>query len=112
MTETNERILGEFDLKFPCIQPNCDNHGTLTVGNNETGPEPEQCQYCDQERFPFRNFLSFALDEKDREAEKTLYKIMELIHDDATAISYQTMGQYRSMLIKEIDTAIQKIRGK
>jgi len=42
-------ILGNL---IPCIQSNCDNNGTLTVGNYGTGPEPEQCQYCFEERFP------------------------------------------------------------
>jgi hypothetical protein len=64
-----DKILKEFDEKFPCIQSNCDNNGTLTVGSFEEGAEAEQCQYCFENRLPYKEFLSQKLKEYAR-AEK------------------------------------------
>jgi hypothetical protein len=41
----------------------------------------------------------------------TKYQVMKLIMDDSFACSFQTMGQYRSALIKEIDKMNTIIKG-
>ena len=36
--------------EYKCIQPNCDNNGTLTERDEYGNETPEQCQYCDENK--------------------------------------------------------------
>lgn len=49
----------QFDKEFPCIQRNCDNNGTLSVlAGGQL--QPEQCQFCYEYRFKFKEFFRSA----------------------------------------------------
>lgn len=48
----------------------------------------------------------------DIEVNRMLTQILILIGNDAYAISFQTMGQYRSGLIKNIAKIAQKVKEK
>jgi hypothetical protein len=69
-----EQILKEFNEKFTCIDLNCNNNGTIANQISEDEVEAQQCQYCFEVRFPFRNFLSQAI---DKTIEKTIEKTRE-----------------------------------
>lgn len=69
----------ELERVFPCIQSNCDNNGTLTVGNEETGPEPEQCEYCFKVRFPVISFISDLLVEEKRKAQDEILAPLNMV---------------------------------
>jgi hypothetical protein len=75
---SDETVAEEFDEKFPCIESNCNNNGTITSGNEESGPEPEQCQYCFEYRLPVKQFIS-KVRATDRAA---IVEIVEKLHDD------------------------------
>lgn len=74
----------EFDKKFPCIDPNCDNNGVTwhvisgydSYGEPSLEQEQLQCQYCHEQRFPHIEFIatqSAAHEMKMKEVvEKTL----------------------------------------
>lgn len=47
LDRVRETLLNE----IPCIDPMCDKHGT-TVGGTVDDPEPYQCQFCYEMRFP------------------------------------------------------------
>jgi len=55
----------EFDNKFPCIQGQCDNNGTIRGSNGD----PEQCQYCDEHRLTIKSFIESLLKLKQEEIE-------------------------------------------
>ena len=48
----------EFMKSFKCIQNNCDGNGTISALDDEGDLVPEQCQYCDQVRFPARDSIA------------------------------------------------------
>lgn len=53
MTNTPESEIRErLSELVPCIDGYCDKHGTTVDGNLDDGPEPAQCQFCYQDRFP------------------------------------------------------------
>ena len=59
----------EFDEKFPCIQGQCDNNGTIRGSNGD----PEQCQYCYEYRLPIKSFIESILQSKQEEIEKVKF---------------------------------------
>lgn len=56
---------------LPCIDPQCDNHGTTITVNSDGEPEQMQCEYCYRERFPIIEFHHQEL-QKARESEREL----------------------------------------
>ena len=50
----------EFNKKFPCIQEQCDNNGTIRGSNGD----PEQCQYCYEYRLPIISLIESILQSK------------------------------------------------
>lgn len=61
---TEDELKQQIDKLIPCVQ--CDGSGAYAVDNGYGEPEPEQCQYCYQYRFP------------------AIEKLAELIHHYAT----------------------------
>ncbi len=43
---------GKYDREHPCLNPTCDDNGTIAVAGKDGEPEPEQCEYCYRVRFP------------------------------------------------------------
>lgn len=54
----SEDVERKFNAIFPCVNPQCDNHGTLTVMGSGGEPEPEQCEYCYRERLPLKELFT------------------------------------------------------
>jgi len=48
-------------------------------------------------------------EEKDKRVQP-LYEIRDLVSNNALATTFQSLGQYRTMLIKEIDIRIAKLQ--
>ena len=47
LSDENERLRGLLKVA-KCPNKGCDNKGTIAVGSNEEGWEPEPCQWCDE----------------------------------------------------------------
>ena len=63
--KTVDEIRQKFDKLYPCINSTCDNNGTVINGYPPDDYFPEQCQYCDQNRFPILELI--------KEAQKKVY---------------------------------------
>jgi hypothetical protein len=102
-----------WELYVPkCINTQCDNHGTITAMGSDGEPEPEQCQYCYQERFPLAEALTHvaadtanaiveyvkgvAGDMRPTEVEKVFG---DLIHN---SVEYRTVDQFITDLIARL----------
>jgi hypothetical protein len=48
----------EFDKICHCIQTGCDNNGSIAERGSDGEWDQQQCQYCDQIRFPTIKFIS------------------------------------------------------
>jgi len=60
MTYT-EKILAEYDKKFPCIETECDNNGSMVGYDREGDAEQQQCQHCFERRLPQKAFLTESI---------------------------------------------------
>lgn len=81
-------IQKEFDEKFPCINANCDNKGSIPVLGDDGDVEAEKCQYCFEIRFPQRYFIkeqftklldSILIEEELKIQEKVEEKAREIV---------------------------------
>ena len=83
MNDYKQKRLEEFDEKFPCIETECNNNGSMTGYDREGDAEQQQCQYCFEHRLPQKDFLAETIEqavseEKERvkgwiKAEKATY---------------------------------------
>jgi len=92
MTNT-EKILEEFDEKFPCIQGQCDNNGTLRGSDGD----PEQCQYCYEHRLPIKSFIESLLKSKQEEIEGEMEQIREekpIVSPPESDVYMHTLAQF------------------
>ena len=74
-----EKRLQEFDEKLPCVNRGCDNNGSIAHQVGEDDWEQEQCQWCDEVRLPFKQFLSNTIDAltlKEDDVRKVVGKVM------------------------------------
>lgn len=55
-----EKILQDFDKQFPCIEQHCNDNGTISTCNQDGDVEPQQCQYCYENRLPIKEFIKNA----------------------------------------------------
>ncbi len=69
----------EFDAKFPCIETECDNKGTMVRYDREGDAEQQQCQYCYEDRLPIISFIESLLKSKQEEIEGELEKMKKEI---------------------------------
>jgi len=56
-----EKRLEEYDKKFPCIETECDNNGTMVGYDREGDAEQQQCQHCFERRLPQKAFLTESI---------------------------------------------------
>ena len=65
-----EKWTKRFDEKFPCIQRGCDGNGTIANCVGEDEWEQQQCQYCDEQRLPYKDFIQQELDTQRKKIEE------------------------------------------
>lgn len=69
---TIQDIEKEFDDKFKCINVdnlNCDSKGNIPVQVGEGEFEAEQCEYCFQRLFKYKDFIRTAIEKALKECE-------------------------------------------
>ena len=73
----------EFDNKFPCIETECDNNGTMVGYDRDENAEQQQCQYCFEQRLPTISFIESLLKSKQEEIEGAIdnKKVSENLRD-------------------------------
>ncbi len=91
---------------LPCIDPQCDNHGTTITVNSDGEPEQMQCEYCYRERFPILDFIHQELQKARDELAAEIIKDVNTMwvdelsrkerEDGATAIGYSRVVAYLS----------------
>ena len=59
---------------LPCIDPQCDGHGTTITVNRDGEPEQMQCEYCYRERFPILDFIHQELQKAREEGYRDGYQ--------------------------------------
>ena len=54
--------------EYPCINRDCDDNGIIISADENGEPSPEQCQFCDVNRFPLKEALTTALNQVRQDA--------------------------------------------
>ena len=79
-----------FKKLMPCINPQCDNEGTIPNRVSEDEWEPEQCEYCYRERFPIREFIESTLHTHSLATEEKNERLLLCLEDREKTIREQT----------------------
>jgi hypothetical protein len=90
----------EFDKEFKCINSNCDSKGNIPVKDADGDWVAEQCQYCFERLFKYKDFIRKVVAQaKAEERQRIVDKINNLkVMDDNGVWSF-----VREQLLKSIE---------
>ena len=82
MNDYKQKRLELFDEKFPCIETECNNNGSITGYDREGDAEQQQCQYCFEHRLPQKDFLAESIHQTEQELLKKILNIINVPEDE------------------------------
>ena len=94
MPNNIQTIIDKFDKEFPCKEFNCDSNGTIANQVSEDEWEPQQCQFCYEVRFPFKQFLKDSLTSMLDEIKRELPKAKSNPLQETAEIDYYYVEGY------------------
>ena len=68
--------------KIPCIDSYCDGHGTTIDGDIANNPQPAQCQFCYENRFPVADAILNLLEGEKQKAQVDTPEVQRLLAEN------------------------------